>query len=367
MTRAFKAIIKIFLIIILLISHMLSGTISGLEGKNIFLIDDALLSLTQRVEKAQRDFSVKFKGNYFLIGYYFNSRGNNISFGTFINSSENRTSRISNDSDSLNIYHFMDADENHETGYKNRMVIFLHRISGKRSEVVNAVILKGGVRYKIEDLPLYLLGEPATDKSFHYVKNLFSNSSNERIQKRFLPVIAIHDHEGSSPFLFKAASGNFNPELRKTAIFWLGAVKGEDSYHYLKKLSDNATEAKIIKSLVFAFYNLDSKEGNRELIRIAKSTSPASARKDAIFWLGQRASKEGIKTLKDMIYNDKDEDVRNSAVFALSQFDDDKSIPILIDIVKNNKNPRIRKKAMFWLGQKDDKRVIDLFESILLK
>ncbi|MCK5221703.1 MAG: HEAT repeat domain-containing protein, partial [Candidatus Aminicenantes bacterium] len=311
--------------------------------------------------------STKFNDNYFLTGYNFNTRGKNISFGTFITSSENRISKISHDGDSLQIYHYMDAGENHETGYKKRMVIFLHRISGKRSEVVNAVVLKGGMKYKIGDIPLYLLGEPDTDKSFTYVKNLFKSSSTENSKKRFISVIAIHDHKNASRFLYETASGDHGVRLRKTAIFWLGACDAADSFSYLKKLSDRSNERKIIKSLVFAFHNLNSKEGNRELIRLAKSTVSDSARRDAIFWLGQRASKEGIKTLKDVIYNDKDEDVRNSAVFALSQLDDDKSIPILIDIVRNNKNSKIKKKAMFWLGQKDDKRVVDLFESILLK
>ncbi len=367
MTKALKTIIKIFLTIILLISNMVSGAVTGLEGKNIILIDDASLTLTQRVERAEKAFSAKFKGEYFLTGYNFNTRGKNISFGTFITSSESRISKISHDGDSLHIYHYMDADENHETGYKKRMVIFLHKKTGKKSEIVNTVVLKGGVKYKIEEIPLYLLGDPDTDESFNYVKNLFISSSTEKLKERLISVIAIYDHKESSQLLYKTAAGDNRTKLRKTAVFWLGACGAENSYSYLKKLSDNATEKKVIKSLIFAFHNLDSKEGNRELIRIAKGTTHSSARKDAIFWLGQRASKEGISTLKDVIDNDKNTEVKNSAIFALSQLDDDRSIPILIDIVKNNKNPRIKKKAMFWLGQKDDKRVIELFESILLK
>ncbi len=367
MTKALKAIIKIFVTIIFLISHMISGTASGLEGKNIILIDDNSLNLEQRADRAEIAFSGKFKGDYFLTGYNFTTRGSNISFGTFISSSDSRTSKISHDGDSLQIYHYMDGDEDHDTSYKKRMVIFLHRIDGRNSEVVNAVVLKGGVKYRIDDIPLYLLGDPNTNESFTYVKKLFKLSTTEKTKKRLISVIAIHDSKESSQFLYKTAAGDNGTKLRKTAIFWLGAGGADDSYSYLKKLSDKATEKKIIKSLIFAFHNLNSNEGNRELIRIAKSTVPDESRRDAIFWLGQRASKEGIKTLKDVISNDKDEDIRNSAVFALSQLDDDRSIPILIDIVKNNKNPSIKKKAMFWLGQKDDKRVIDLFESILLK
>ncbi len=367
MTKALKTIIKIFLILIFVLSHFLSGAESGLEGKNIILIDDVSLSLEQRVEKAEKVFTTKFNGSYFLTGYNVNTRGGNISFGTFITSSDDRMSKISHDGDSLRIYHYTDTDLDYEEDYKKRIVLFLHKKSGKRSEVVNAVILKGGIRYKIKDIPLFLLGDPDTNESFNFVKKLFDSSSTEKFQKRALAVIAIHDHKGSSSFLYKTASANYSSNLRKSAIFWLGVTKAKDSIRFLKKLSNSATEKKIIKSLVFAFYNLNSKEGNKELIRLAKGDIPSSARRDAIFWLGQRASKEGIRTLKNVVSNDKNEDIRNSAVFALSQLDDDRSIPILIDIVKNNKNPRIKKKAMFWLGQKDDKRVIDLFESILLK
>ncbi|MEN8223090.1 MAG: HEAT repeat domain-containing protein [Acidobacteriota bacterium] len=367
MTKALKTIIKIFLMIIFLISHMVSGTVSGLEGKNIILIDDASLNLEQKIERAEKAFSGKFKGDYFLTGYYVNTKGGNMSFGTFITSSEERTSRISHEGDSLRIYHHMASDFDKGDNYKKRIALFLHKKTGKKFQVVNAVTLNGGARYKIDGLPLYLLGEPGVDESFNYVKDLFTSAENERSRKRFISVIAVHDHKDTSSFLYDTASGDRGIELRKTAIFWLGACGAESSYTYLKKLSDKTKEKKIIKSLIFAFHNLDSKEGNRELIKIAKGTSHPSAREDAIFWLGQRASKESIGTLKNIIDNDKNTDVKNSAIFALSQLDDDRSIPILIDIVKNNKNPRIKKKAMFWLGQKDDKRVIDLFESILLK
>ncbi len=365
--KTLKTIIKIFLIIIFLISEMLSGAVSGLEGKNIVLIDDTSLSLEQRVEKAEKAFSAKFNSNYFLTGYYVNTRGGNMSFGTFITSSEDRTSRISHDGDSLRIYHYMASDYDKGDNFKKRIALFLHKKTGKKFQVVNAVTLNGGARYKIDGLPLYLLGEPGVDESFNYVKDLFTSAENERSRKKFISVIAIHDHKDTSRFLYDTASGDLGIELRKTAIFWLGAVKSEKSYIYLKKLSDSATEQKIIKSLIFAFYTLDSGKGNKELIRIAKGDIPSSARKDAIFWLGQRASKEGIDTLRDVLLNDEESEIRNSAVFAISQLDDDKSIPILIDIVRNNKNSKIKKKAMFWLGQKDDKRVIDLFESILLK
>lgn len=367
MTKTIKTIFKIFITIIFLISHMISGTASGLEGKNIILVDDASMNLEQRISKAEKAFSSKFKEGYFLTGYNFTTRGKNISFGTFITSSDSRTSKISHDGDSLQIYHYMDSDENHDSRYKKRMVIFLHKKSGKKSEVVNAVVLKGGIKYRIENLPLYLLGDPETDESFKYVSGLFNSALTEKSKKRLISVIALHDHPGAAGFLYKTASGDHGLKLRKTAIFWLGAADAKESFSYLKKLSGKASEKKIIKSLIFAFHNLNTKEGNMELIKIAKGTIHSDARKDAIFWLGQRASKESISTLKDVINNDKNTDVKNSAIFALSQLDDDKSIPILIDIVKNNKNPKIKKKAMFWLGQKDDKRVIDLFESILLK
>jgi len=367
MSKTIKTVIQIFLAILFLISNLVSGTASGLEGKNIILLDDASLSLMQRVGKAEKAFDRNFKGEYFLTGYNFTTRGNNVSFGTFITSSGHRTSKISHHGDRLNIYHYSDTDDNHEDRNQKRMVVFLHRKSGNRWGVVNAAVLKGGTRYKVENLPLYLLGDPGVDESFSYVSALFKSADTEKSKKRLISVLAIHDHKEASPFLYKTASGDHGVKLRKTAIFWLGASSAERGYYYLKKLSDKATEKKIIKSLIFAFHNLNSKEGTRELIRIAKGTSHISARKDAIFWLGQRASKEAMGTLKDMVGSDESTSVKNSAIFALSQLDNDKSIPLLIDIVNKNKNPGVRKKALFWLGQKDDKRVIDLFEKLLLK
>jgi len=367
MLKSIKTIFKLFLIVIFLITHMLSGTISELKGKNIFFIDDTSLSLIKKVEKAEKKFDKNFKGNYFLTGYHVNITESNNFTGTCITSSEKRISRIFHDGDNLSIYHHLNNNQDMKSSYKRRIVLFLHKKENKDSKIVNAAMLNGGIRYRIEKLPLFMLSDPKMDESFIYIENLFNSSSDNELKKRLLGIIGAHDYEKVSPFLYKTADRNSDSKLRRIAVFWLGSAGVKNSFHYLKKLSDKAVEKKIIKSLIFAFYNLNSKEGIRELIRIAKGANSFSVKKDAIFWLGQRASKEGIKALKDVIINDKNTNVKNSAVFAISQLENDKSIPILIDIAKNNKNPRIKKKAIFWLGQKDDKRVINFFENILLK
>jgi HEAT repeat protein len=366
MSNILKNLLKFFLTMVFLISQVMWGQETGLNGDRIKLIDNHSLNLQERAAKAETEFRAMSSGEYYITGYQFASRGKNITSGTHICSSGGGESKVVRDGDRLRLYHFSDTDGDRVEFTKERTVLFLNRIKGNRAEITDAVVLKGGVEYKTGDIPVFMLGKPDNDESFGYVLKIYQHK-DEQTRKRILPLIAVHNHKDASPTLYKTAMGEYGTDLRKSAIFWLSAVKADDSYEYLKKISGNARESKIKKSLVFAFYILDSAEGNRELIRIARSDDPESARKDAIFWLGQRASNENIATLKDVIVNDKDEDVRNAAVFAISQLDDNRSVPLLIDIVNTNRNPNVRKKAMFWLGQKDDKRVIQLFEKILLK
>lgn len=89
-------------------------------------------------------------------------------------------------------------------------------------------------------------------------------------------------------------------------------------------------------------------------------------RSTALFWLGQEAQEVVTDELEDLAADDIiDLDVRKSAVFALSQRPDPQSIPSLQRIVMEHRHSEIRRSAMFWLAQKESPEVADFFEEIL--
>jgi HEAT repeat protein len=89
-------------------------------------------------------------------------------------------------------------------------------------------------------------------------------------------------------------------------------------------------------------------------------------RSTALFWLGQEAQEVVTDELEDFVDADiEDRKVRKAAVFALSQRPERESIPSLERIARQHRDAEIRRTALFWLAQKDDPEVLDFFEEIL--
>lgn len=370
MFKILRAILSLIILLMLLFPSVLDGSTSeGIRGKNIKILDSSDQSIQKKIKTAEKDFIKNFNGSYFLTGYLFESVNKTFTHGTSISSGENTMSKIKRDGDNIRVCHYGPDFTGKEKDNKNpvaRMVIFLHKKMGNRFEITDSTILNYGYKYNAGILPVYWFGDAVTSESFGFVKDLFKNGSGE-LRKHLLPVIAIHNHKNSIEFLYNVAKGDFPSSLRKSSVFWLGAVKDKRSVSYLIKLAENEDEFEIRKGIIFAFYIHGSDKALAELIKTAKNDRSSSLRKNAAFWLGQKASKECILALKEIVISDDELKVKTAAVFAISQLKNDRSIPILIEISKNNRSPRVRKKAIFWLGQKDDKRVIDLFEKILLK
>jgi hypothetical protein len=97
----------------------------------------------------------------------------------------------------------------------------------------------------------------------------------------------------------------------------------------------------------------------------SRSVSP-DIRRSAVFWLGQAAESVVAASLDSLARDSSaDREVRKQAVFALSQRPDNEGVPVLLRIARTNPDPQLRKSALFWLGQSDDPRALALFEEIL--
>jgi hypothetical protein len=102
------------------------------------------------------------------------------------------------------------------------------------------------------------------------------------------------------------------------------------------------------------------------LLRLARRATLPELRRTAVFWVGQAAEAAAGLALDSVAKDrSSDREVRKQAVFALSQRSQNEAVPALIRIARSNPDPEIRKAALFWLGQSEDPRAIDLFEEIL--
>lgn len=195
-----------------------------------------------------------------------------------------------------------------------------------------------------------------------------SAGSTTHLRSTLVFIASCHQGPKVPDFLKKVALGNYAGKVKESAVFWLGNYGDSKSLACLKEIFAKVQDTDVKKHIVFAFQLSKQKEAVEELIKIAKNETNPEIRKSAVFWLGQKASVESIKALKDIVDEPKEESgLKEQAVFAISQLPKDKSVPMLIDIAKTNKSPSVRKRAIFWLGQTGDESALKFFEEILLK
>lgn len=192
--------------------------------------------------------------------------------------------------------------------------------------------------------------------------------SKTHLQGTLVFISSCHPGPKAPDFLKKVALGNYAGKVKESAVFWLGNYGDSKSLACLKEIFAKVQDTDVKKHIVFALQLSKQKEAVEELIKIAKNETNPEIRKSAVFWLGQKASVESIKALKDIVDEPEEESgLKEQVVFAISQLPKEKSVPMLIDIAKTNRSPSVRKRAIFWLGQTGDESALKFFEEILLK
>lgn len=335
---------------------------------NVHLLDKAKLSMAKKFATAEKEFKKSKRGDTYFTGYVFLSR-HDIHMG----GDRDRTGPYSvtvkdNDIKMRRISKRGKSGESFSTeeGGEPAGLLFLHRISRNKSEIIDVRIIDLDRTFEFKEEPVYWLGEADNDKSLRFLEDRFKSGGTD-LQKTMIWVISSHDSSKGPGIIRRVALGDYATKVRKNAIFWLGNYKDKKSLGYLKEISNKVRDTELRKQVVFAIQLSDQEEALKELVKIAKTSRSQKVRKSAIFWLGQKASKECIKALKDMVEESEDVDVKKSAVFAISQLPKEKAVPMLIDIARTNKSPSVRKNAIFWLGQKDSDEALKFFEEILLK
>jgi hypothetical protein len=361
----------VLVVLLLLLNGIMARDIKNIQAKQIYLLDELQLPLTQKIKKAGDQFSRERQGDYFLTGYSFRACSRARVSGTYIDSHAEPVSRIYHEGDRLVIRHFgycTETDDRTGPEAVDRDIIMLHKRKGSGFKIVDVSLLNPDSTYRLTDIALYWLGRINTVESKGFLVSVFKSKPGARIRKGILAAVALHHHTGSVDFLYSVVQDHgYTENLRKNAVFWMGMARHPRGLIYLKKIAARETDYPIRKQVVFAFYLNGSSEAVRQLIGMARADASVSIRKKAIFWLGQKASKESIQALKQVIESEDELTVKSSAVFAISQLPRTKAVPMLIDIARKHRSPNIRKKAIFWLGEIGDERAIDFFEDILLK
>lgn len=176
--------------------------------------------------------------------------------------------------------------------------------------------------------------------------------------------VALHDAAEVTPQLASWARQRTG-DVHESAIFWLGAGRGEEGVPALEELVQTHPDADVREQATFGLHVSGSPRAVDILIQVARGDAVGSVRSRALFWLAQRAGERAAAAIEGSVREDPDLEVRKQAVFALSQLPADRGIPLLIHVARTHPQPEVRKRAIFWLGQSGDERALDFIEELL--
>jgi HEAT repeats len=248
---------------------------------------------------------------------------------------------------------------------KKSMLIFLR---SERQIINNIRVFQANCRIDADGMPVHWLTEVRPSDSVQLLRSyVSSNGGADRNHSRGAAVAAIASTDDSSA---DAAMQQFTgpsspPDLRKDAIFWLGAARGHKGYDMLRMIVEDDPSGEDRDRAVFALSVSPVPEAVDALINEARHDASAHVRGQALFWLAQKASLKGTAEIVGATENDPDAEVKKKAVFALTQVPPEQGVPLLIKVAEHNGNLEVRKQAFFWLGQSQDARALDFIARVL--
>lgn len=133
-----------------------------------------------------------------------------------------------------------------------------------------------------------------------YLLDLAQNGTQRVARNAIFPTLLADSVDVVPQLLAIARDQNVDREVRKGAIFWLGQQAGEKATAGLKSvLSDDDVE--IRKSAVFALSQLKDDQSIPALIDVAKTSKDPELVKSALFWLGQKNDPRVLALYQDIL------------------------------------------------------------------
>lgn len=93
-------------------------------------------------------------------------------------------------------------------------------------------------------------------------------------------------------------------------------------------------------------------------------SKPEEMRKQAVFWLGAKRGARGVERIRRLLREETSDKVREHASFALSISHDPAALPLMIEMIRTDQSAKVRKQAMFWLAHSKDPRAIEYINKL---
>jgi outer membrane protein assembly factor BamD (BamD/ComL family) len=234
-------------------------------------------------------------------------------------------------------------------------------------------VLKSDQPTKLKERALFILAQSGSSRAFETVSRIARNNADPELQEKAIKYIGIHGSRenisllselyetvtsvetkktvlhsfmvaGEKDRLLRAATGEDDPELRGSAIHWLGVMDAEgELWDLYQKESSFEIKKKILHALFIG-------DGSSRLLEVARNTSePEELRLQAIHWLGVSDADDELWTI---FQNESSLEVKKRILHGLFLSD---SVERLSQVARDGSQPvELRKAAIHNLGISGD-------------
>lgn len=192
-----------------------------------------------------------------------------------------------------------------------------------------------------------------------------AGDARHKEREHALAAIAHHAGDGADRALVEAAAPGHPRALRREAVFWLAAARGEPGFRAVRTQLQHEGDDELRRHLVFALSISKAAPAPAELRRAATTHADGEVRGEAMFWMAQNNDPQAEAVIRRALREETSRELLDKAVFALSQLPAERSIPALRQLIEKGATRQIRKQALFWLAQVDDEAVLPVFDELL--
>jgi HEAT repeat protein len=276
---------------------------------------------------------------------------------------------------------------------RNLGLFLLHDQQG---QITRAEIYNLERKHEYGGYPVYWLGRAGNEESLNYLLGLVESARPERVAETANVALAVHDDRRVGDMLKGLVRQSKKDEVRKTSVYWLGHVGGEQAFlseivrneredrelreaaaHAVGLSRDEAAlsavqslypvvnDSDVRAALVHSAAHNENEAGALAfLLKVARTDRDREVRAQAIHRLGQFDTEQTVEELSKIYADDRDEEVRQGVLHALSQMTNARAHARLLEIARAGDDIESRAQAIHWLGQRGGPGTLDELMSI---
>jgi TolA-binding protein len=140
---------------------------------------------------------------------------------------------------------------------------------------------------KVKENIIFWLGQKRSAENAQYLRDFYAKTTSPALKEKVLFSVSQMSLEENARWLVGIAQNEREPiDIRKNALFWAGQMK-EVAFSDLAAMYGKLQNREMKEQLIFVYSQRQGTESVDKLLEIARTETDPELRKTAIFWLSQ--------------------------------------------------------------------------------